>query len=157
MSTVRSLKIRATNFLFLFVLELSIYPIWYPRASGFIETDKMERRNPEICGRKRQGDITGSMLVYSEKFEVQHFASDHEQNPDQGERKWTWRVYILPLMGHYRGGFFKFQNVLYQSILCSISILLADKKENSTISFTITKPVVRCSECNEEFVTGKVC
>ena len=82
MSIVRSLKIRATNFLFLFVRELSIYP----RAIGFIETDEMERRNPEICGRKRQGDITGSMLVYSEKFEVEHFASD-EQNIDQGEEK----------------------------------------------------------------------
>ena len=54
--------------------------------NGFIETNKMESQNPEICGRKKQGDITGSVLVCSEKFEVQHFASD-EQNLDQGEEK----------------------------------------------------------------------
>ena len=59
-------------------------------------------------------------------------------------------------MGHYRGGFLNSKTCYIIPILFSISILLADKKENSTISFTVTKPVVRCSECNEEFVTGEV-
>ena len=54
--------------------------------NGFIETNKMERQNLETYDRKNQGDITGSILVCNEKFEVQHFASD-EQIPDQGERK----------------------------------------------------------------------
>ena len=67
-----------------------------PKVNGFIETDKMERQNLEAYGRKNQGDITGNILVCSEQFEVQHFASDKQNiDLDQGEQKTKkGRVYI---------------------------------------------------------------
>ena len=100
----------------------------------------MERQNLETYDRKNQGDITGSILVCNEKFEVQHFASD-EQNLDldQGEERNKREEYTLhfPSQVTFRSVFFLNSKMCYvvpmsfsKSILLSFTSAM---KENATI------------------------